>query len=74
MVSIPVTSWYHWEDEIQKSKEVVLLCKPCVEAVVDHKAWLLVRHPYTCLCILVVPIRDGNTQFVHWIKKELQKD
>lgn len=69
-----IISMYHWEGKIQKSSEIAVWCKTTQQKVDVVKDWVLKHHPYSCPCILVLPITDGNPQFIDWIKKEVQKD
>jgi periplasmic divalent cation tolerance protein len=69
-----MTSLYHWQGTIEESSEVVLLCKTHETRVEAAQDLILEHHPYTCPCVLVLPVEGGNPLFAEWIKKEIQKD
>ena len=65
-----VTSVYRWEGEVQEDAEVSLILKSradLVEAVVER---VEAEHSYTCPCVVALPIRGGNPDFLAWIADE----
>ncbi|MCA1943880.1 MAG: divalent-cation tolerance protein CutA [Desulfovibrio sp.] len=61
---------YWWQDAIEESEEVVMLCKTtmgkvqsCIEAVRE-------LHSYDIPCVVALPILAGNPDFLQWIEDE----
>jgi len=63
-------SIYHWEGKIESSKEIIIIAKTknaLVNELTEHVKNL---HSYDCPCIVTLPIQDGNTEFLNWIRDE----
>lgn len=65
-----MTSMYWWDGKICRSNETILIAKTKKSLVkkVIQKAKSL--HSYDCPCIVSLPIKDGNPDFLKWIEKE----
>ena len=64
------TSLYWWEGKVQEESEVVMICKTradLVEAVIARVGEI---HPYSCPCVVALPITAGNPAFLAWIDAE----
>lgn len=65
-----ILSVYWWDGRVNQEGEVALLFKTRA----DLSALLIDRvralHPYTCPCIVSVPIGDGNPAFLEWLAAE----
>ncbi len=65
-----MTSIFHWKDAVEQSDEAVLLLKTrqeLVPRVIDRVQEL---HSYDCPCVIELPIRSGNPEFLQWITNE----
>ncbi|CAA7617533.1 Divalent-cation tolerance protein CutA [Candidatus Terasakiella magnetica] len=65
-----VTSVYRWEGKINQDPETVLIGKTrsaLVDAVI---AKVRACHPYSCPCVVAMPIAAGNPAFLDWISTE----
>lgn len=63
-------SVYWWEGKLAEEPEAVLILKTradLVEALTDRVRAL---HPYTCPCVVALPIAAGNPAFLDWIGAE----
>ncbi len=64
------TSVYWWEGAVQEDKEVVLILKT-EEALVERlTARVKALHSYTVPCVVALPIKAGNPDYLAWIGKE----
>jgi len=66
----PMTSIYHWKDGVEQADEAVLILKTrqeLVPRIIDRVQEL---HSYDCPCVLELPIRAGNPEFLQWITDE----
>ncbi len=59
------TSFYKWNNEIQKNQEHGCFLKAKCHKSVEKK--LLELHPYTCPCFLVFKPEHVNTSFLEWV-------
>lgn len=66
----PVELLYWWDGRLQQGEEFVLLLKTSaglVEALAERVREL---HPYTCPCVIALPIDGGNPAYLDWIERE----
>jgi len=64
-----IGSMYWWDNKIQDEKETVLIVKTkqaMTEKVINQVKSL---HSDTCPCVIVLPILDGNKDFLNWMEK-----
>ena len=62
------TSIYDWEGTLQESSEQVLMIKTQAASYTDVQDTLLELHPYELPEIIAVPISQGLTPYLNWIK------
>jgi len=65
-----MNSMYWWQGEIQDEQETVLIAKTRaarVEALTERVKQL---HSYDVPCVVALPIRAGNPDFLAWIEAE----
>jgi periplasmic divalent cation tolerance protein len=65
-----MTALYRWEGRLCEEAEVVLLAKTRAALVPAATAALRAAHPYTCPCIVALPITAGAPAFLDWIAAE----
>jgi len=63
-------SIYHWEGKIETSDEIVLIAKTKKALVNELIESVKNLHSYKVPCIVAIPIIDGNTDFIQWIRNE----
>ena len=66
---LPVKSIYRWEDSIENDAEVVMFIKTrssLAEKVTERVKSL---HSYEVPCIVVLPITQGNAEYLQWIEE-----
>jgi periplasmic divalent cation tolerance protein len=69
----PMTSFYQWQGKLEASAEVAAFIKTrraSVEAVIAAARPL---HPYTVPCFLVLPIEDGNDDYLAWAREQTKR-
>ena len=65
-----MTSLYHWEGELQRGSEAILIAKTredLVERLIERVKSL---HSYSCPCVISWPIQTGNQAYLDWIRDE----
>jgi len=65
----PIESVYLWRDEICESNEVVLFIKSHKELFNKISVKIKEMHPYEVPEIVQVPITDGLSEYLQWIRK-----
>jgi len=63
-------SIYHWKGKIETGDEVVMIAKTKKELVNEIVENVKTLHSYDCPCIVAIPIIDGNSEFIKWIRDE----
>ncbi len=66
---LPVKSIYRWRDDIEQEAEVVMFIK--TRATLAEKVTERVKslHSYEVPCIVVLPIKQGNPDYLRWIEE-----
>lgn len=65
-----VTSLFRWQNELEEAAEVILLAKTRQELFSEVKTTVEALHSYDIPCIVALPIKDGHTPYLNWIKAE----
>lgn len=65
------TSIYEWEGKLEDAEEVVMLVKTTQSQTEHVIARLQSLHPYSCPCILALPVEKGNLAFWEWVKERV---
>ena len=65
-----VLSVFHWKGQLCREHEAVLILKTVDARTEELVARIKQLHSYECPCITVLPIENGNTAFLQWIKEE----
>ncbi|MCK5605771.1 divalent-cation tolerance protein CutA [Candidatus Pacearchaeota archaeon] len=65
-----IESYFAWEDEIQKAKEVIIIFKTRQKK--EDKIIKLVKqiHSYEVPCVVFTDIKHGNKEFLKWVEQE----
>ena len=66
----PMQSFYWWEGKIDSAEEHILIAKTRSELFERLRARIQSLHPYSCPCIIALPIEAGHAPFLNWIKQE----
>ncbi len=69
---LPISaSIYRWEGKITEEKEVALIAKTDalqLDALVEV---VKANHPYSCPCVIALPIEKGNPAYLEWIAESV---
>jgi len=61
-------SLYWWEGAVHDDAELLLLVKTCRDRVPQLQERVLALHPYTVPELVVLPIVDGSTRYLDWVR------
>jgi periplasmic divalent cation tolerance protein len=70
-VLAPCTSFYEWQGQPEKSKEIPLLIKSTEQKYSLLEACIMRHHPYELPEIISVPINKGLPAYLSWVQKSL---
>lgn len=68
-----MTSVYEWEGKLETAREVGCFIKTREAMVPDVMQSLRKLHPYTVPAMLVLPIADGNADYLDWADARTQR-
>lgn len=68
----PITSTYHWEGQVEISKEWLCLIKSKQSLYEQLEQAIKKNHPYDVPEILSLPVMDGNADYLDWLHAELK--
>ena len=63
-----ITSIYTWQNKIEKEEEVLMLIKTKQSLFNQVKEKITLLHPYEVPEIISIDIKDGNKNYIDWIK------
>ena len=65
------TSIYYWEGKLQQEYEVQLLFKSNIGHQQALLSYIKQNHPYQMPELLVLPVRDGDKDYLSWLNASL---
>ncbi|MBE7412709.1 MAG: divalent-cation tolerance protein CutA [Leptospiraceae bacterium] len=65
-----INSIYSWEGKIMDEKETVIIAKTRESNTEKLVRFVKENHSYTCPCVIIVPIVNGNPEYLDWIIQE----
>jgi periplasmic divalent cation tolerance protein len=60
-------SIYHWNNAICEDHEAILIAKTRDDLLDQVTLKVKSLHSYTCPCIVALPIKGGNEEYLNWI-------
>ena len=70
----PITSLYWWEGKIETAQEFLCLIKTKKEVYNEVEKAIKKVHTYTVPEIIACPITQGSTDYLKWLKTEVEKN
>ncbi len=62
-----ITSYYEWDDKVNKDEERLLLIKTQTQRCDDVEKFIHQNHSYDVPEIIAIPISDGSHAYLSWI-------
>lgn len=69
----PMTSYYRWKRNIEEAQEFICFIKTKKELYRELEKKIKEIHPYEIPEIIMIPIEDGNKDYLEWLKGVLKK-
>lgn len=63
-------SFYWWEGEVQDDRECVLIAKTRADRMAALIERVRALHSYDVPCVVGLPIREGNPDYLDWVAEE----
>jgi len=64
-------SMFNWEGELENSDEWIILAKTLPSKFKEVSTRVLELHSYDVPCILGIPIKEVNEEYLNWVKEQL---
>lgn len=71
-ISSPFTSWYCWQNKLERANEYLLLIKTLLVKYSKVENLICKLHPYQVPEIIAVPIEKGLTSYFAWITENVK--
>jgi periplasmic divalent cation tolerance protein len=68
-----IESFYWWDESVLKDEEALLIAKTTQQRFDALRAWVVENHPYDLPEIISLPISDGLSDYIEWVKKETER-
>jgi periplasmic divalent cation tolerance protein len=68
----PVQSTYWWDGQLESAEEWMCILKTTIEHLPDLQTHLHQVHPYDVPELLAVPVADGSSAYIDWMRGELR--
>jgi periplasmic divalent cation tolerance protein len=65
-----MSSIYWWQGEVKEDTEAVLIAKTTADLTQEVVDRVIQLHSYDVPCVVTVPLREGNPDFLDWITAE----
>ena len=65
-----MNSLYWWEGAVQDDSEAVLIAKTRADLLESLTERVKALHPYSCPCVVALPIVAGNPAYLDWLAGE----
>lgn len=66
------SSLYYWHDKLEQEYEVQMIFKSNMEHQAALLSCLKQHHPYHTPELLVLPVRDGDKEYLSWLNASLR--
>lgn len=71
-ISAPITSYYVWENALQKDSEHQLFIKTLPEKFDELKGFIQANHSYETPEIVALPAEKVSEDYLNWIKNNIK--
>ncbi len=64
-----IKSFFSWENQVQAEEEILLMGKTRKELFAELLSAVKEKHSYEVPCVIAWEIKEGNPEFLDWIKE-----
>ncbi len=66
-----ITSYYHWDEKVNRDSEVKLTIKTTESTYSDLEYFIKANHSYDTPQIIMIPIENGSKEYLDWIDESI---
>lgn len=63
-------SIYRWQGKVEEASEVIVIFKTQTQLFETCRAEIKKEHPYEVPCIIEIEIKQGDQDYLNWLKEE----
>ena len=68
-----IESYFWWNNKLKHEEEALLIIKTTQQRFDELRAWVVANHPYDLPEIISLPLSDGLSDYIEWVKKETER-
>ena len=68
-----IESYFWWDNKLEHEEEALLIIKTTQKRFDELRAWVVENHPYDLPEIISLPLSDGLSDYIEWVKKETER-
>ena len=68
-----IESYFWWDNKLEHDEEALLIIKTTQQRFDELRAWVVANHPYDLPEIISLPLSDGLSDYIEWVKKETER-
>jgi len=68
-----IESYFWWDNKLEHDEEALLIIKTTQQRFDELRAWVVENHPYDLPEIISLPLSDGLSDYIEWVKKETER-
>jgi len=68
-----IESYFWWNDKLEHDEEALLIIKTTQQRFDALRAWVVENHPYDLPEVISLPLSDGFSDYIEWVKKETEE-
>lgn len=65
-----IESYFWWDNKLEHDEEALLIIKTTQQRFDELRAWVVENHPYDLPEVISLPLSDGLSDYIEWVKKE----
>jgi periplasmic divalent cation tolerance protein len=68
-----IESYFWWDNKLNHDEEALLIIKTTQQRFDDLRDWVVNNHPYDLPEVISLPLSDGLSEYIEWVKRETQR-
>jgi len=68
-----IESYFWWNNKLEHDEEALLIIKTTQQRFDELRAWVVENHPYDLPEVISLPLSDGLSDYIEWVKKETKR-
>ncbi|MFQ6009144.1 MAG: divalent-cation tolerance protein CutA [Candidatus Zixiibacteriota bacterium] len=68
-----IESYFWWDNKLNHDEEALLIIKTTRQRFDDLRAWVVNNHPYDLPEVISLPLSDGLSEYIEWVKRETKR-